>query len=220
MDSASYIFCFIFYCSYSLERALERHHGRNQDHNSRQGVERQSGLPTQRTFWEEMNQAHGITIHNSEEATRSGANAGCLSIIDLTLTKGNVDLRWSIANESQSTGSGHEILVWEVIAKNQGGSTSKATTGLDLLEFKRTDGSPEEQKSERKRGKRQRDDGRKRRKGGGRQWQSGREWRRRLGGSETRRVRQTKEGLPTLQTLVSRRDLRAQKGAGQSEASR
>jgi len=63
-------------------------------------------------------QAHGLAIHNSEEATRSGTNAECHSIIDLTLTKGNVDLRWSIVYESQSTGSDHEILVWEVIEKN------------------------------------------------------------------------------------------------------
>ena len=40
------------------------------------------------TFWEDMIQAHGPTIHNSEEATRSGENAVCHSIIDLTLTKG------------------------------------------------------------------------------------------------------------------------------------
>ena len=48
-----------------------------------------------------------------------------------------------------------------------------------------------------------------------------REWRR-LGGSETQRPASwmTKEGLPTLQMLVDRPDLRAQKGAGQSEVSR
>jgi len=40
------------------------------------------------TSWEDMMQAHGLTIYNSEKATRSGANAECHYIIDLTLTKG------------------------------------------------------------------------------------------------------------------------------------
>jgi len=40
------------------------------------------------TFWEDIIQAHGFTIHNSEKATRSGVNAECHSIVDLTLTKG------------------------------------------------------------------------------------------------------------------------------------
>ena len=97
------------------------------------------------TFWGDLVETHGLTIHNSEEVTRSGANAECHSIIDLTLTKRNVYLRWSIACEDQSTGSNHEILVWEVVEKDQGGPSCKVTTGWNLPEFKRTDGTPEEQ---------------------------------------------------------------------------
>ena len=81
------------------------------------------------TFWEDLIRVHGLTIHNSEEATRSGANTECHSIIDLTLTKGNVNFRWSIADEGQSTGSDHEILVWEEIEKNQGGPPARSPPG-------------------------------------------------------------------------------------------
>ena len=56
-------------------------------------------------FWEQLIVTYGLTIYNSEEATWSGANSVCHSIIDLTLSKGNVDLRWSVAHEDNSTGS-------------------------------------------------------------------------------------------------------------------
>ena len=49
--------------------------------------------PRNHTFWENLIVHHGLTIHNSEKATRSGPNARCHSIIDLTLSKGNVELR-------------------------------------------------------------------------------------------------------------------------------
>ena len=85
-------------------------------------------------FWEDLIEPHDLTTHNSEEATRSGAKVECHSIIDLTLTKGNVDLRWSIASEDQSTGSDHEILVWEVVEQDQRRPSWKVTTGWDGLE--------------------------------------------------------------------------------------
>jgi len=91
-----------------------------------------------------------MTIHNSEEATRSGANAQCHSIIDLTLSMGNVELRWSIAHEDHSSGSDHKILVWEVVEEGRGGRTSKVITGWNLREFKWTDGTPEEQEKRKK----------------------------------------------------------------------
>jgi len=65
------------------------------------------------TFLEDTIQAHGFTIHNSEEATRSGANAESHCYYRPHPDQGVVDLRQSIADESQSTRSDHEILVWE-----------------------------------------------------------------------------------------------------------
>jgi len=62
-------------------------------------------------FCERLIEDHGLTIHNSEQTTRGAANAICHSIIDLILSGGNVDLRWSIADEDQDTMSDHEILV-------------------------------------------------------------------------------------------------------------
>jgi len=46
----------------------------------------------------------------------------------------NVDLRWSIADDSRSSGSDHEILDWEVV-KNQGEPIHKTTTRWDLRGF-------------------------------------------------------------------------------------
>ena len=68
--------------------------------------------PRNQSFWENLIVDHEMTIHNSERATRSGANAQCHSIIDLTLSKGNVELRWSIVYEDHSSDLDHEILVW------------------------------------------------------------------------------------------------------------
>ena len=42
-------------------------------------------------FWEDLIETYNLTIHNSEEATRSRAKAECHSVIDLTLSKGNGD---------------------------------------------------------------------------------------------------------------------------------
>jgi len=53
-------------------------------------------------FWEDLIEPHDLTTRNSEEATRSGANVECHPIIGLTLSKGSVDLRWSITSEDQS----------------------------------------------------------------------------------------------------------------------
>jgi len=41
--------------------------------------------------------------------------------------------------------SNHEILVWEIAEAGQGATVSKVVTGWDLRDFKRTDGTPEEQ---------------------------------------------------------------------------
>ena len=56
----------------------------------------------------------------------------------------NADLRWSITDDSRSSGSDHEILDWEVV-KNQGEPTHKTTTRRDLRDFERTDGALDEQ---------------------------------------------------------------------------
>jgi len=65
-------------------------------------------------------------------------------------SKGNVELRWSIAHGGHSSGSDHEILVWEVVEEGRGGPTSKVITRWDLREFKRTDGAPVEQERRKK----------------------------------------------------------------------
>ena len=111
------------------------------------------------------------TVHNSEETTRSGTNAECHSIIDLTLTKVNVNLRWSIADES--TGSGHEILVREVIEENQGGAPARSPPGGISGSSSGQTEPRKTKKSERKCGQRLGDDGRKRQKRGDWQWQPG-----------------------------------------------
>lgn len=38
-----------------------------------------------------------------------------------------------------------EILIWEVMEKGQAGPSHKTATGWNLLDFKRSDGTPEEQ---------------------------------------------------------------------------
>ena len=45
------------------------------------------------TFWEGLIERHNLTMHNPEDATRSRANAEWHSVIDLTLSKCNVELR-------------------------------------------------------------------------------------------------------------------------------
>jgi len=80
------------------------------------------------TFWEDLIETHGLTIHNSEEATRSGANAEYHSIIDLTLTKGNADLRWSITSDDQSRSRNPSLGG----CRERSGGTCKVTTGRDL----------------------------------------------------------------------------------------
>ena len=100
--------------------------------------------PRNHSFWEDLISSHGMTIYNSERATRSGANANCHSIVDLTLSKGNVELHWSIAHEDHSSGSNHEILVWEIVEDGMSSPTSKIVTGWDLQDFKKMDGSAEE----------------------------------------------------------------------------
>jgi hypothetical protein len=50
-------------------------------------------------FWENLIENNDLTIWNTEEATRSGRGATNHSIIDLTLSTGNLEVNWAIAGE-------------------------------------------------------------------------------------------------------------------------
>ena len=67
---------------------------------------------------------------NTEEATRLGGPNH--SIIDLTLSSPNVEVNWSIAREKDTTGSDHEVIVWEVLGQGAVGGVSKDTTVWDI----------------------------------------------------------------------------------------
>ena len=64
-------------------------------------------------FWEKLIEEEVLVVWNTEEATRLGSPNH--SIIDLTLSLPNVELNWRIAGEKDTTGSDHEVLVWEVL---------------------------------------------------------------------------------------------------------
>jgi len=74
-------------------------------------------------------------VWNNEEATSSGQGTHNHSIIDLTLSSPNIELNWSIL-VNQATGSGHELIAWEVLAKEgeiMGGvGTSTEVKGWDI----------------------------------------------------------------------------------------
>jgi hypothetical protein len=82
-------------------------------------------------FWEELVEKQELVVWNTEEATRlGGANH---SILDLTLSSPNVELNWSIAKYRDTTGSDHEVIVWEILEQGlAAGGVSKDTTGWDI----------------------------------------------------------------------------------------
>jgi len=86
-------------------------------------------------FWENLIEEEELLVWNNEEATRSGPGAHNHSIIDLTLSSPNIELNWSILG-NQATGSDHELIAWEVLAKEGeitgGGGTSTEVTGWDI----------------------------------------------------------------------------------------
>ena len=61
-----------------------------------------------------------------------GAGAETHSIIDLTLSSPEVELRWNICRD-QATGSDHEVIKWELMgAAGPPQETSGETTGWDI----------------------------------------------------------------------------------------
>jgi hypothetical protein len=70
-------------------------------------------------------------LWNTEDATRRGGTNH--SIIDLTSSSPNVELNWSIAEEEDTTGSDHEIIVGEILGQGPVGGVSKDNTiGWDI----------------------------------------------------------------------------------------
>jgi len=169
-------------------------------------------------FWEQLIVTYGLTIHNSEEATRSGANAVCHSIIDLTLSKGDVDLQWSVSHEDNSAGLDHEILVWEVVEEgwrepiSRVGPAGIQADGRDAGRAGEEEGN--QSRGEEDVGGRGSPDGPAADTKGGGPMDHGH------GGQYPGPIRQTTEGVYAVKEMVERRDRGAGKGAGKGEASR
>ena len=88
--------------------------------------------PRNNVFWEKLISEHGLSVWNTEEETRMGVGADIHSIIDLTLSSQEVDLRWSIVRE-QATGSDHKVIGWEIVgAEGPSQDTSGEMTGWDI----------------------------------------------------------------------------------------
>jgi len=81
-------------------------------------------------FWEKLIKEEVLVVWHTEGTTRQGGPNH--SIIDLTLTSLNLDLNWGIAADKDTTGSDHEVIVWEVLGQGALGGVSNDTTGWDI----------------------------------------------------------------------------------------
>jgi len=87
--------------------------------------------PGNARFWEGIVEDFECRIWNTEEETRWGRNAANHSIIDLTLSIGDVELNWFIAGDEHHTGSDHAVIGWEVLGLGSA-PTVETITGWDV----------------------------------------------------------------------------------------
>ena len=79
---------------------------------SRMWNTRAGRVPGNARLWEGIVEDFECRIWNTEEETRWGRNATNHSIIDLTLSIGDVELNWFITGDEHHTGSDHAVIGW------------------------------------------------------------------------------------------------------------
>jgi len=79
-------------------------------------------------FWEGIVEDFECRIWNTEE---EGYNAANHSIINLTLSIGDVELNWFITGDEHHTGSDHAVIGWEILGLGSV-ATVETVTGWDV----------------------------------------------------------------------------------------
>ena len=116
---------------------------------SRMWNARAGRAPGNARFWEGIVEDFECRIWNTEEETRWGRNATNHSIIDLTLSIGDVELIWFITGDEHHTGSDHAVIGWEVL----GAATVETVTGWDVSGWSPVGGPREGREREKGKGK-------------------------------------------------------------------
>ena len=110
--------------------------------------------PGNARFWEGIVEDFECRIWNTEEETWWGRNAANHSIIDLTLSIGDVELNWFITGDEHHTGSDYAVIGWEILRLGSA-ATVETVTGWDMSGWSTTEVHEKEEKAKREKAKKE-----------------------------------------------------------------